>query len=196
MPRDVHSRMRTWFFVVCALLLGFIGGVLVQRQREPLPSYPQGNVGGHDSSLVEKRDAEIADLMRDVGRLESELAARSRSLDEMREENSLLKQKLEEADGRVETALYPSGEKQEEGVLRGGTREGIWQGWHLNGKPAWRCEYYKGKRWGKWEKWSPEGILLESGTYANDLKEGDWVYWNEQNRQRSVVRYVGGATSP
>ncbi len=55
-----------------------------------------------------------------------------------------------------------------------GLKQGIWKGYHPNGKLAWEGELIMGKRNGKWKIYNEDGSLMGEGEYNMDKKTGFW----------------------
>lgn len=49
----------------------------------------------------------------------------------------------------------------------------------------------KGKKHGKWEAWEYKYKKID-GFYSNDLKDGEWIFWNEDGNKYRVVKYENG----
>lgn len=68
-----------------------------------------------------------------------------------------------------------------------GLKQGIWKGYHPNGKLAWEGEFLMGKKHGKWKIYDEDGNLIEEGDYNMDKKTGTWK--ERKNGKFTVVEY-------
>lgn len=57
-----------------------------------------------------------------------------------------------------------------------GMKQGIWKGYHPNGKLAWEGELIMNKKQGQWKIYDESGRVIGEGTYNMDKKTG---YWKE-----------------
>jgi len=85
------------------------------------------------------------------------------------------------------------GEHREEGEYRLGERSGVWKYYYRNEKLKFEGKYTDGREEGTHSQYYMSGQLKVSGRYKFGEKEGDWVYYDEDGTQRSVVTYERGA---
>lgn len=69
--------------------------------------------------------------------------------------------------------------------ITGGMKQGMWKGYHPNGKLAWEGELLMGKRHGHWKIYDETGRLIGEGDYNMDKKTG---FWNEWENGKLVKR--------
>lgn len=68
-----------------------------------------------------------------------------------------------------------------------GMKQGVWKGYHPNGKISWEGELIMGKKNGKWKIYDENGNLIGEGDYNMDKKTG---FWKEMvNGRMTTVEY-------
>jgi antitoxin component YwqK of YwqJK toxin-antitoxin module len=55
-----------------------------------------------------------------------------------------------------------------------------------------RGSYRRGRKHGRWEAWSPDGVLLRAGEYRDGQREGPWRFWNEDGGVAARGSYHDG----
>ncbi len=58
-----------------------------------------------------------------------------------------------------------------------GMKQGLWKGYHSNGKLAWEGELLMGKKNSHWKEYDETGKLIAEGDYNMDKKTGFWKEW-------------------
>lgn len=84
-------------------------------------------------------------------------------------------------------------------VLRGtwkeGLRSGIWEEWHLNGKPKSHGEYAVdtdsnvSNRNGRWTTWADNGQKTSEGDYVMGARSGPWAEWYASGQKKLQGQY-------
>lgn len=64
--------------------------------------------------------------------------------------------------------------------------------YHPNGKVCMKTTFSKGKMNGKYEVWAENGRLEITGQYINDLREGNWKFFNKDGSIKYNVNYTLG----
>lgn len=101
------------------------------------------------------------------------------------------------------TSRYPSGAKEEEGLVyvEGqsglGTRVGLWTAWYENGQKKWEGEFVQsdsgGLRTGRWTYWYPNGTIAATGFYSQDLFDGEWVFNSKSGKEIARCVFSSGS---
>ena len=76
-----------------------------------------------------------------------------------------------------------------------GRKDGPFEEFHPNGKPAVKGAYAADVKTGPWTTYTPEGKLTESASYFNGLMEGSYA-WNAPAGKASVRGTAARAASP
>lgn len=81
-----------------------------------------------------------------------------------------------------EVHYYSNGNKQLEGPLLNGSREGVWKSWYENGSLWSEGQYVNGIRQGEAVVYYPNGEMMYKGQYTNDRRSGLWRSYDEQGK--------------
>lgn len=87
---------------------------------------------------------------------------------------------------------YENGQKELQGALKDGQRDGHWVEYYENGKMASTGEYRGGKEVGPWKYWFENGTLQSEGSYSDASPVGKWVTYYENGKKESEGVYVAG----
>ena len=107
----------------------------------------------------------------------------------------------------VITRYYENGNKEFEGVLVNGEKNGEWNywyhdssskikvtyknglkhgmqtSWNVNGQKSNETNFVEGKKQGKATWWHEDGKLDVEGNFENDVQEGLWTYWRTDGQK-------------
>ena len=74
-------------------------------------------------------------------------------------------------------SVFPSDSNRirEQGTLRGGTWEGLYESFNLNGQVDSKIEYRDGEFAGSFERYYFDGKLLAKGSYSMGVRCGEWI---------------------
>ena len=75
----------------------------------------------------------------------------------------------------------------QQGLVKNGDLEGLWIGYHDNGKLSWKGDYKNGKKHGSWIDYYKSGQLRKKGNYKNDEREGSWVWYSQDGTIYKVM---------
>ena len=87
---------------------------------------------------------------------------------------------------------------QAHGAIRGGRLDGPWTYWDNNGLLSAKKHYDKGTPWGHYTTYHHLGHKLTDGTvkgfddYGNLIKDGKWLFWDENGIIKEEVHYKDG----
>lgn len=84
------------------------------------------------------------------------------------------------------------GEVLEQKQWKDGTPEGEWKLFWGEGKLRLEACFKAGKLEGPVKSYSREGILQTEGTYRNDLKEGEWLFFDAAGKESRKLVYHKG----
>ena len=74
-------------------------------------------------------------------------------------------------------SVFPSDSNRirEQGTLRGGTWEGLYESFYFNGQVDSKIEYRDGEFDGSFERYYFDGKLLAKGSYSMGVRCGEWI---------------------
>ena len=74
-------------------------------------------------------------------------------------------------------SVFPSDSNRirEQGTLRGGTWEGLYESFYFNGQVDSTIEYRDGEFDGSFERYYFDGKLLAKGSYSMGVRCGEWI---------------------
>ena len=74
-------------------------------------------------------------------------------------------------------SVFPSDSNRirEQGTLRGGTWEGLYESFYFNGQVDSKIEYRDGEFDGSFERYYFDGKLLANGSYSMSVRCGEWI---------------------
>ena len=74
-------------------------------------------------------------------------------------------------------SVFPSDSNRirEQGTLRGGTWEGLYESFYFNGQVDSKIEYRDGEFDGSFERYYFDGKLLAKGSYSMSVRCGEWI---------------------
>tara|TARA_Y100001934_G_C12378759_1_gene790926 strand:- start:1992 stop:4079 length:2088 start_codon:yes stop_codon:yes gene_type:complete len=87
---------------------------------------------------------------------------------------------------------------QAHGAIRSGKLDGPWTYWNNDGLLSAKKHYDKGIPWGQYTTYHPLGHKLADGIvkglddYRNLIKDGKWLFWDEQGILKEEVHYKDG----
>lgn len=70
---------------------------------------------------------------------------------------------------------YVSNQLAEKGVFDFGLKDDLWKSWHPSGVLKEEVPWNKGVKKGVYNFYSEEGVLIITGNYKNDIKDGVWI---------------------
>ena len=76
-----------------------------------------------------------------------------------------------------------------------GEPDGLWQGWHRDGKKRFVGAYDEGQEDGEWVHYHPSGKTASSGTYQSGQRAGAWTWWYPDGSKRGEGNYTAGKAS-
>jgi len=85
-----------------------------------------------------------------------------------------------------------NGNLAEELIFFTDKREGEWRQYYTDGILALRGLYSIGKLNGKFEAFTTAGMPMIRGTYTNDVRDGEWMFWNDDGSFRRKIIYHNG----
>lgn len=88
------------------------------------------------------------------------------------------------------TVSYPN--ILQEKYWKNGIQDSVWARYYPDGTPQFITQFKNGKRNGTYLAYNVDGKAIVSGTYLNDVSEGLWKYWNEDDNNYIVVEYKNG----
>jgi len=83
---------------------------------------------------------------------------------------------------------HPNGQKAASGRFDKDKPAGSWTYWHDNGNRAQEGDYLVGLKAGRWTKWYESGAKKEEGIFYNDQPNGDWLYFDDTDKDVAVRR--------
>lgn len=92
----------------------------------------------------------------------------------------------------VTQRYYPDGSLAEKLVFDQGVKTGQWVQYYPDGKLCLRAEYIAGKLDGPFTFWFTNGKIQFEGKYVNDIREGDWMVFNEDGSLKQIMQYREG----
>lgn len=120
-------------------------------------------------------------------------------------QNGQIKEKIDRTSAKY-NSYYENGQAKEEGFYRNEEKHGTWTTWNSNGKIVKKNVYEIGKLQGLQEIWSEDGSIKLSeieykdnqkngkaiwwlpngnkdmeGYFVNDLQDGEWIYYRQDN---------------
>ena len=90
---------------------------------------------------------------------------------------------------------YDRAEVQEVVTYRDGQLNGPTRAYHRNGRPWYRGWYVDDLREGDWSYWNLSGMRTAVGRFARDVETGTWTYWHRDGSLRSIGAYKDGEES-
>ena len=89
-------------------------------------------------------------------------------------------------------SLYSNGQKESEGIIKGGVYEGLWTWWNENGQKEKEGNYNAMRKDGLWTWWYENGQKESEKTLKNDEQEGKWTEWYKNGEKRREGTYKDG----
>lgn len=88
--------------------------------------------------------------------------------------------KIEGKDVKVkEVRFFINGEKESEGGIKDGKKDGLWIFWYTNGEKWIEENYSDGVKNGAFTVWYQTGAKNYSGSYNLGRPSGEWIFWDE-----------------
>jgi antitoxin component YwqK of YwqJK toxin-antitoxin module len=87
---------------------------------------------------------------------------------------------------------YPTGELVEEAYWKNDLLDGLYRTFLPNGNPVFECKYSNGQRNGVFRTWYPNQIVELDGFYSADLRDKDWMYYDESGKVKYILKYNQG----
>jgi len=88
---------------------------------------------------------------------------------------------------------YQTGELLEESNWLNDRLDGLYRTFLPNGNPVLECKYSEGKRNGVFRTWYANQIAELDGFYTFDLRDKDWIYYDESGNKKYILKYDKGA---
>src|SRR6056297_1695208 len=88
--------------------------------------------------------------------------------------------------------FYRSGDTSQVSHWKKGTKDGLFKQYFTNGKLKLLSNYKNGKINGYVTVFFPDGSKKIEGKYVNNLKEGKWVYFEDNRDTSKVINYKDG----
>ena len=79
-----------------------------------------------------------------------------------------------------------------EGSYVNDMRQGLWLGWHENGKLASQGVMIDDAMHGPWMQWHSNGNIRSQGSYNHGREEGPWSFWFADGQKEMEGKYVDG----
>ena len=74
-------------------------------------------------------------------------------------------------------SLHNNGNKNNEGMLKNGKKDGVWTKWYNKYKKKSEGAYTNGIKEGLWTFWDKGGQKSVEGKYSNGKKDSTWTKW-------------------
>lgn len=101
---------------------------------------------------------------------------------------------------------HSNGHKKDSGFIKNNQLTGPWKEWYPNGKLKFECTYqetsaniivpvpgtYYGIRNGTFTGWYEEGSIESTGSYVNDIMEGEWKFYHPNGKPSTIEKYEKG----
>lgn len=87
--------------------------------------------------------------------------------------------------------FYDNGQIYDKKKFDKGVQIGVWEKYHLNGKPSLKAFLKSGLMDGSVLRYYKSGLIEVKGAYKNDLKEGKWIFYSEEG-ETDTIEYVNG----
>jgi len=94
--------------------------------------------------------------------------------------------------GAVFSLYEVGGQKEEEGTLKDGKKNGLWTSWYSNGQKEKEGTLKDGKKNGLWTVWWKNGQKWSEGTFRDGKEDGTWTMWYENGQKRVETTYEFG----
>lgn len=91
-----------------------------------------------------------------------------------------------------ETHYYASGQKEKEGGLKDGLREGNWKAWYQNGTIWSEGDFIQGKSHGVFKIYAENGVLQLEKNYNNGILDGTTSFFDGNGNLTKEVEYKDG----
>jgi antitoxin component YwqK of YwqJK toxin-antitoxin module len=88
--------------------------------------------------------------------------------------------------------FYKTGELLEEAVWKDDQLEGVYRSYFQDGKLYLECKYDQGRREGAFKTWFPDGTLELDAFYNKDLRDKDWLYYDDKGIVSYRLKYDKG----
>jgi len=88
-----------------------------------------------------------------------------------------------------EIRFFPNGEKDTEGEIKDGKKDGKWKQWYNNGKLWIEEQYSEGIKNGTFIVYYPNGEKNYAGEYKYGMPTGTWKFWNEKGEILKETSY-------
>ena len=89
-------------------------------------------------------------------------------------------------------SLYKDGEKKEDGNIKDGKKDGLWNTWYGNGQKRYEKTYKEGKEDGRWNQWYRNGQKKSEETYKDGELDGLLTTWYESGKKRNEQTWKNG----
>lgn len=90
------------------------------------------------------------------------------------------------------TKYHVNGNKASELKYRADLKHGKWIQYYEDEVICLKSEYIKGKLNGKFETFFPDGSIEIVGSYANDVRVGEWTFLNKDGTLKRSINYING----
>jgi antitoxin component YwqK of YwqJK toxin-antitoxin module len=88
--------------------------------------------------------------------------------------------------------FFPNGDTSHVTTWQAGEKHGIHKQYFPNGQIKLKAHYEKGELEGRFTIFFPEGYKEIEGSYRNNLRHGQWVYYENRTDTARVVEYQDG----
>jgi len=85
-----------------------------------------------------------------------------------------------------------NGEVAEKLKFINGTKTGSWLQYYSDGTKSLESNYTKGRLNGDFNSWHPNGRKEITGQYSNDIRKGQWFFYNNDGSLRNKIVYING----
>ncbi len=83
---------------------------------------------------------------------------------------------------------YKSNQLAEKGTFNYGLKDDVWRSWYINGNVKTSVKWKEGQMHGHFISYDSLSNTLESGTYKNDIKTGQWI----NHSTKDTLHYKNG----
>jgi len=87
---------------------------------------------------------------------------------------------------------FKTGELLEESTWKDDKLNGVYRSYFQDGKVFLECKYLQGKRSGPFKSWFSDGTLEMDGFYDNDLRDKDWLYYDNAGSLLYTLKFDKG----
>ena len=86
---------------------------------------------------------------------------------------------------------HDNGQKQEEGIIKDGTRDGLWTSWYNNGQKRSEETIQDGLT-EVWINWSPDGQDSSKLLIKDSIPDGEYKWWSKEGALLYETEFVNG----